>query len=65
MTIDKAIELLSESANTGVTTFGQDFKDAERLGIEALKRLQAIRARDPLEAVTILPGKRRNSLCKL
>lgn len=34
----KAIEILSLSANTGVTTFDQDFKDAEKLGIEALKR---------------------------
>jgi hypothetical protein len=38
MTIDKAILILSWSADMGVTTFDQDFKDAERLGIEALKR---------------------------
>lgn len=33
----KAIELLSDSAYRGMTTFNQDFKDAEKLGIEALK----------------------------
>jgi len=36
MNIDKAIEILSESAYRGVTTFSQDFKDAQILGIAAL-----------------------------
>lgn len=37
MTIDKAIELLSHSAYQGSTTLNHDFKDAEKLGIDALK----------------------------
>jgi hypothetical protein len=36
MTIDKAIEILNESAH-GRTTFNEDFKDAELLAIEALR----------------------------
>ena len=38
MNIDEAIWLLSESANTGSTTFDERFKEAEKLGVEALKR---------------------------
>lgn len=41
MKLEKAIEILSDSANRGITTFNQDYKDAQRLGIEALKRVQA------------------------
>jgi len=56
MTIERAMEILSESANVGVTTFNQDFKDAELLGIQALKRLQSYR-RDPIHVANIpLPG---------
>jgi len=40
MKLTKAIELLSDSANRGVTTFNQDYKDAQRLSIEALKRVR-------------------------
>jgi|GEM_PF-1736456 hypothetical protein len=36
MTIDKAIEILNESAH-GRTTFNEDFREAELMGIEALK----------------------------
>lgn len=36
----KAIELLSQSANAGVTTLDQDFKDAEKEGILALQHLE-------------------------
>jgi len=40
MNISKAIELLSDSANQGMTTFNQDFKLAQLLGIQALIRHQ-------------------------
>jgi len=43
MRLDEAIEILSASAYGGMTTFDQDFKDAEKLGIEAMKRIQACR----------------------
>jgi hypothetical protein len=54
--IDEAIKLLSESADTGMTTFNQKFKDAERLGIEALKRVKETRARLITETIILLPG---------
>ena len=60
MTIDRAIEILSDSANRGVTTFNQDFKDAERLGIEALKREKECRHLLPPEAWELLPGETKD-----
>ena len=36
MKIDKALEILSEAAFGHAVTFGPDFYDAVRLGIEAL-----------------------------
>lgn len=56
MNSSKAIEILSDSANKGVTTFNQDYKDALRLGIEALKRIQINRNQTTIEWVTLLPG---------
>lgn len=56
ITIKKAIEILSDSANAGMTTFNQDYKDAQRLGIEALKeRAEAKRRGLPLWH-ELLPG---------
>jgi len=40
MLLAKAIEILSDSVYGGSTTFNQDFKDAEKLGLEAMKRIQ-------------------------
>ena len=56
MTIDKAIETLSDSANRGMTTFDQDYKDAQRLGIEALKLLQQQRTYLVHALYPTLPG---------
>ncbi len=56
MDIDKAIEILSYSAYRGVTTFDQDFKDAEKLGTEAMIKLKKIRLSYPLAMVDLLPG---------
>jgi len=36
MTLNEAIEILSESAYGGATCFDPRFRDAEKLGIEAL-----------------------------
>lgn len=56
ITIAKAIELLSNSAYLGSTTFDQDFRDAEKLGIEALKwRVEVKKAILPIK-LTPLPG---------
>lgn len=56
MTIDEAIEILSHSANWGVTTLIQDFKDAELLGIEALKVLRHGRKIGSHYDPALLPG---------
>ena len=56
MNIPKAIKILSDSANRGMTTFDQDLKDAQRLGVEALKRLDLCRAKGDLLDLTPLPG---------
>ena len=56
MTIDKAIEILSASGYWGMITLDQDFKDACKLGIEALKIIQKER-RDSLSYTgELLPG---------
>lgn len=47
MTIEKAIEILSESAWHGSTTLNQDYYDALKLGIEALKRQLQYSVRRP------------------
>ena len=56
MTLDKAIEILSDSANRGMTTFNQDFRDAENLGIEALKKWKQYRTSDESWWGNLLPG---------
>lgn len=61
MNIEKAIEILSDSANRGVTTFNQDFQDAQRLGIEALKAIQKTRTNEHYIPVTPLPGETEGS----
>ena len=56
MTIDKAIAILSDSAYGGMTTLDQHFKDACKLGIEALTIIQKER-RDSLSYTgKLLPG---------
>ena len=56
MTIDQAIEILSNSANSGMTTFNQDYKDAQRLGVEALKVVREMRGFAEGWRPTKLPG---------
>lgn len=56
MNIKTAIEILSNSANAGITTFNQDYKDTQRLGIEALKRLKHDRIFTPIRPQALLPG---------
>lgn len=56
MTIDEAIEILSESAYRGSTTFDQRFKAAEKLGIEALKRVKSDREHHYRPKSLTLPG---------
>ena len=56
MTLSKAIEKLSDSANRGMTTFDQDYEDAQKLGIEALKRIQSGRNPERRYVCYLLPG---------
>ena len=56
MTLEKAIEILSDSAYRGMTTFHQDFKDAQKLGIEALKVVHKLRHLECLDSTILLPG---------
>lgn len=56
MKLDEAIEILSDSAHLGMTTFNQDYKDALKLGIEALKRLRQEKDEIPDTLWNPLPG---------
>lgn len=56
MNLDKAIELLSHSVYGGTTTFNQAFKEATKLGIEALKEVERLRSYKALHVVKLLPG---------
>lgn len=56
MIIDKAIEILAKHVYGGSVTLNQEFKDAEKLGVEALKREQARRGTKRLNAPDLLPG---------
>lgn len=56
MKLKKAIEILSASANAGMTTFDEKYKAAQRLGIEALKRVQACRKSIFIPPDKLLPG---------
>ncbi len=59
MTIDKAIEILADSAFNGSTTFDQDYKDAQKLGIESLKRHQSKASLTFSGMMEPLPGETR------
>ena len=56
ITIVKAIEILSDSADRGTTTFNQYHRDAQRLGIEALKRIMVARKLRKRAANGLLSG---------
>jgi len=51
-----AIEILADSAYSGITTFDQDFRDAEKLLIEAGKLIKRTRQGDPALDGELLPG---------
>lgn len=56
MNLGEAIEILSDSANKGITTFNQDFGDAEKLAIEALKFRQRWEDQEGEDDFLLLPG---------
>lgn len=56
MKLEKAIEIVSLSANAGMTTFNQDYKNAQKLLIEAGKRIEQCRIKDAALVELPLPG---------
>ncbi len=56
MNLKKAIEILSDSANQGMTTFDQDYEDAQKLGIEALQVQYRIKCQLSPKFYHPLPG---------
>ena len=58
--IDEAIKTLSDSANSDMTTFNEKYKQAQLLGIEALKREQHRRKYDIHLPRELLPGETRS-----
>lgn len=60
MDIDKAISELADCAYMGSVTLGQTFRDACKLGIEALKVVKRQRIGAPLDGSDTLPGETPN-----
>lgn len=58
MTKDKAIEILAKHVYGGSVTLNEEFKEAERLGIEALKAIKQLWNSDPEARIpkSLLPG---------
>ena len=56
MTIEKAIERLTELAEISLLRFDNDDKKAVQLGIEALKLAQSNRRSPYIEYIGLLPG---------
>jgi len=56
MTLEKAIELLKGADRKDITPASQEFRDAIRLGIEALKRIHQNRYQPPIPDAALLPG---------
>ena len=60
MKLEKAIAILSASANMGVTTFDEEYKQAQRLGIEALKLIYEKRTTMSFHPDDLLPGETKD-----
>jgi hypothetical protein len=56
MILDKAIKILNEHACQKMKIFDEDLEEAEKLGIEALKRLQDNRRDPEFDHWVPLPG---------
>ncbi|GAJ18951.1 unnamed protein product, partial [marine sediment metagenome] len=59
MKLEKAIEILTEDINHPTAKFTPDLVDAEKLGIEALRRLERERKHGRAGVWTRLPGETR------
>lgn len=60
MKIDKAIEVLELSVTTGFYGDGTDFRDAKKLGIEALSYIKRSRVFPSYPINEILPGETKD-----
>lgn len=60
MTLDKAIEILLDLDTTLPQSDPEDRRDAVKLGIEALKRLQTLRRTAVSIAFYLLPGETKD-----
>lgn len=60
ITLDKAIEILELVSDTPPSGANPDFKDANKLGIEALKRCRVIQQESVLKPFALLPGETKN-----
>ena len=60
MTIEKAIEILTYSSEHNTMLITGDEKDALRLGIEAMKRLNECRLADYMIREDLLPGETKD-----
>lgn len=56
MKLEKAIEILNEDINHPTAQFMPELQDAQKLGIEALKRIHAIRTHRSYSVQPSLPG---------
>jgi len=56
MTLDKAIEILTQHQKGTDPIYLPDLPDAEMLGIEALRRFKYWRPIDPFPGFNLLPG---------
>lgn len=56
MTLEEAIGILADSAWGGSTTFDENFRKAEKLGIEAMKLLKDARISSIRLVDLLLPG---------
>lgn len=56
MKIEKAIEILTEDINHPTAQFMPELQEAEKLGIEALKRIREIRPFGNNPGISYLPG---------
>ncbi len=56
MTLEKAIELLTQGSDGNLASTWKEYSDALKLGIEAMKEIHALRAAIHIYKPSILPG---------
>ena len=59
ITIDRAIQILTEALEPGIFAYDEEDLDAIKLGVEALKHIQDLRFHSPVDPWRELPGEAR------